>query len=133
MATESVDILIAGAGPGGLALASELTRRGIACLLIDEQTEGANTSRACVIHARTLEVLEPFGLVADLLSRGIQHSGADFQSSRQGYGPPHVDVRSIGNGGRAVGGIGSTRRGDSTPLPAALCRPGRGRRQRHYR
>jgi 2-polyprenyl-6-methoxyphenol hydroxylase-like FAD-dependent oxidoreductase len=72
MVTKSVDILIVGAGPCGLALASELTRRGVACSLIDQQEAGANTSRACVIHARTLEVLEPMGVVADLLARGIQ-------------------------------------------------------------
>ena len=67
-----VDILIAGAGPVGLTLASELARRRIPCLIIDDQAAGANTSRACVIHARTLEVLEPLGVVPELLARGIE-------------------------------------------------------------
>jgi 2-polyprenyl-6-methoxyphenol hydroxylase-like FAD-dependent oxidoreductase len=68
----NVDILIAGAGPCGLTLASDLARRNISHLIVDGQAAGANTSRACVIHARTLEVLEPLGVVPELLARGIQ-------------------------------------------------------------
>ena len=68
----ATDVLIVGAGPAGLALASELTRRDVASLIIDNQAAGANTSRACVVHSRTLEVLEPLGIVPDLLARGIE-------------------------------------------------------------
>jgi 2-polyprenyl-6-methoxyphenol hydroxylase-like FAD-dependent oxidoreductase len=46
------DVLIAGAGPTGLALAAELTRRGLMPLIIDRQPAGANTSRAAVVQAR---------------------------------------------------------------------------------
>ena len=66
------EILIAGAGPTGLALAAELRRQGTDALVIDRQPAGANTSRACVVHARTLEVLEPLGVTADLLERGVK-------------------------------------------------------------
>jgi hypothetical protein len=34
---------------------------GIATVTVDKVAEGANTSRAAVVHARTLEVLEPLG------------------------------------------------------------------------
>jgi 2-polyprenyl-6-methoxyphenol hydroxylase-like FAD-dependent oxidoreductase len=68
----SVDVLIAGAGPSGLALANTLARLGVPSLLVDRQPAGANTSRACVIHARTLEVLEPLAVVPELLARGIE-------------------------------------------------------------
>jgi 2-polyprenyl-6-methoxyphenol hydroxylase-like FAD-dependent oxidoreductase len=47
-------ILIVGAGPSGLALAGELKRRGVDSVIIDQQAAGANTSRACVVHARTM-------------------------------------------------------------------------------
>ena len=66
------EILVAGAGPTGLALAAELLRRGIMATIIDRQAAGANTSRAGVVHARTLEMLEPLGVTADLLARGIK-------------------------------------------------------------
>ncbi len=66
------DILIVGAGPSGLSLAAELLRRGTNSLIIDKQPTGANTSRACVVHARTLEVLEPLGVTRDLLAQGVK-------------------------------------------------------------
>jgi 2-polyprenyl-6-methoxyphenol hydroxylase-like FAD-dependent oxidoreductase len=65
-------ILIVGAGPSGLAFAAELRRHGKEPLVIDRQAAGANTSRACVVHARTMEVLEPLGASADLLAQGIK-------------------------------------------------------------
>jgi 2-polyprenyl-6-methoxyphenol hydroxylase-like FAD-dependent oxidoreductase len=68
----ATDVLIVGAGPTGLALAAELRRRGLASLLIDRQAAGANTSRACVVHARTLEVLAPLGVTDDLLAEGVR-------------------------------------------------------------
>jgi 2-polyprenyl-6-methoxyphenol hydroxylase-like FAD-dependent oxidoreductase len=68
----ATDVLIAGAGPTGLALAAELRRRGIKPLIIDRQPAGANTSRACVVHARTMEVLAPLGVTQDLLAQGVR-------------------------------------------------------------
>jgi 2-polyprenyl-6-methoxyphenol hydroxylase-like FAD-dependent oxidoreductase len=66
------DILIAGAGPSGLTLAAELKRLGQDAMIVDRQPAGANTSRACVVHARTLEVLDPLGATADLLAQGVK-------------------------------------------------------------
>ncbi|MCI2262895.1 FAD-dependent monooxygenase [Xanthomonas indica] len=70
--TLSTDVLIVGAGPSGLALRLALDRLGIASLLVDRHAAGLNTSRAAVIHARTLEVLEPLGVVPRLLAAGVQ-------------------------------------------------------------
>ncbi|MEP6771746.1 MAG: FAD-dependent oxidoreductase [Polaromonas sp.] len=66
------DVLIVGAGPTGLTLAASLLARGVRTSVIDRQAEGANTSRAAVVHARTLEVLEPLGVTERLVARGIQ-------------------------------------------------------------
>jgi 2-polyprenyl-6-methoxyphenol hydroxylase-like FAD-dependent oxidoreductase len=66
------DVLIVGAGPTGLTLATALLAKGVRTTLIDRQAEGANTSRAAVVHARTLEVLEPLGVAQTLVARGIQ-------------------------------------------------------------
>ena len=60
------DVLIVGAGPTGLALAVALQQAGIDHLLIDSSPTGQNTSRAAVMHAHTLEVLEPLGVVEPL-------------------------------------------------------------------
>ena len=45
---------------------------GVRVAVIDRQAEGANTSRAAVVHARTLEVLEPLDVARRLVARGIQ-------------------------------------------------------------
>jgi 2-polyprenyl-6-methoxyphenol hydroxylase-like FAD-dependent oxidoreductase len=68
----SVDVLVVGGGPVGLSLGGELKRLGVAAVIIDQQPEGENTSRAAVIHARTLEVLEPLGATAELIARGLK-------------------------------------------------------------
>lgn len=65
------DILIVGAGPTGLTLAASLAQKGIRALLLDAQAEGANTSRAAVIHAKTLEALQPLGIADSLVAKGM--------------------------------------------------------------
>ena len=58
----STDVLIVGAGPTGLTGATALESRGIRATVIDREEAGSNTSRAAVVHARTLEVLESIGV-----------------------------------------------------------------------
>ncbi len=65
------DVLIVGAGPTGLTLATALVARGIRTIVVDRQAAGANTSRAAVVHARTLEVLESIGVTDRLIRLGV--------------------------------------------------------------
>ena len=71
-AESECDVLVVGAGPTGLALATALAVRGARVSIIDRQAEGANTSRAAVVHARTLEALEQIGVAERLNARGIK-------------------------------------------------------------
>jgi 2-polyprenyl-6-methoxyphenol hydroxylase-like FAD-dependent oxidoreductase len=66
----STDVLIVGAGPVGLTLAAALEARGVDVVLVDKAAEGANTSRAAVIHARTLAALRGIGVTDELVRRG---------------------------------------------------------------
>jgi 2-polyprenyl-6-methoxyphenol hydroxylase-like FAD-dependent oxidoreductase len=66
------DVLIVGAGPAGLALATTLQRAGVSALIVDKLESGQNTSRAAVIHAHTLEVLEAIGVSGKLDQSGIK-------------------------------------------------------------
>src|SRR5690242_14591052 len=66
------EVLVVGAGPTGLALATALASRGIRVTLIDRQAEAANTSRAAVVHARTLEMLEQIAVAKRLNARGLK-------------------------------------------------------------
>ncbi|MFE9623702.1 FAD-dependent oxidoreductase [Streptomyces sp. NPDC006527] len=66
------EVAIVGGGPTGLALAVTLASSGIDFVLLDRLAEGANTSRAAVVHARTLEVLDELGASAELIARGVK-------------------------------------------------------------
>jgi 2-polyprenyl-6-methoxyphenol hydroxylase-like FAD-dependent oxidoreductase len=72
MSTITTDVLVAGAGPTGLAVAAKLAAAGIDVTVIDNQASGDNTSRAAVVHARTLEVLADLGVSARLIEEGIE-------------------------------------------------------------
>jgi 2-polyprenyl-6-methoxyphenol hydroxylase-like FAD-dependent oxidoreductase len=61
------DVLIVGAGPTGLALAIALQKAGV----IDKLEQAQGTSRAAVIHAHTLEALEPLGVSERLKAAGM--------------------------------------------------------------
>ena len=67
---DTTDVVIAGAGPTGLVLASILAANRVPFVLVDRLPEGCNTSRAAVIHARTLEVLEELGVTERLRAVG---------------------------------------------------------------
>jgi 2-polyprenyl-6-methoxyphenol hydroxylase-like FAD-dependent oxidoreductase len=63
-------VLIVGAGPTGLMMASQLARFGIPFRLI-EKNEGPTTqSRALVIQARSLEIFEQMGIAEQAVSQG---------------------------------------------------------------
>ena len=71
MLPHETDVLIVGAGPTGLALAVTLQQAGIRPVIVDRLPAGQNTSRAAVIHAHTLEVLERIGVTDALERRGL--------------------------------------------------------------
>ncbi|MFF5365201.1 FAD-dependent oxidoreductase [Streptomyces scabiei] len=69
---DRTEVAIVGGGPTGLALAVTLASAGIDLVVLDRLAEGANTSRAAVVHARTLEVLDELGVSEELIARGVQ-------------------------------------------------------------
>ena len=66
----NTEVLIVGAGPTGLVLALWLTKLGVQVQIIDKTSEPGTTSRALVIHARTLELYRQVGLAQDVIARG---------------------------------------------------------------
>ena len=67
---KKVDVVVVGAGPTGLTLACTLRAAGHDVLVLDQLPQGANTSRAAVIHARTLEVLDELDITPRLVAEG---------------------------------------------------------------
>ncbi|MDX6356002.1 MAG: bifunctional oxygenase/reductase, partial [Streptomyces sp.] len=60
------DVVVVGAGPVGLLLALELRLRGVRVTVLEQLTEPTTESRASTLHARTMELLEELGLLAEL-------------------------------------------------------------------
>lgn len=71
MERETTTVLVVGAGPVGLALGLRLSAAGVPHLVLDRATAGAGTSRAAVVHARTLEVLASLDLADPLIEHGV--------------------------------------------------------------
>ena len=65
------DVLVAGAGPTGLALALDLARRGVSVRVLDKADRFSVGSRGDGIQPRTLEVFEDLGVLDEVLSAGI--------------------------------------------------------------
>ncbi|MEM6106007.1 FAD-dependent oxidoreductase [Mycobacterium sp. 050272] len=65
------DVLVVGAGPTGLTIAASLVARGIRSVIVDKQAQGANTSRAAAVNARTLEVLEDLDVARRMVKTGL--------------------------------------------------------------
>lgn len=69
---EFVDVLIVGAGPVGMTLAMDLSRRGLKPLLIETRDQDAPPSLKCNhISARTMEAFRLLGIVADVRNAGL--------------------------------------------------------------
>lgn len=72
-ATNDIDVLIAGAGPSGSALAVDLLRRGANVRVIDKAAHAFDGSRAKGVQPRTQEILDDFGAITDAKSQGSDY------------------------------------------------------------
>jgi 2-polyprenyl-6-methoxyphenol hydroxylase-like FAD-dependent oxidoreductase len=80
---KDTDVLVVGAGPTGLALAASLVARGIRAVVIDKQAQGANTSRAAAVNARTLELLEDLDVARRMVKAGLITPRFTIRQGRQ--------------------------------------------------
>jgi 2-polyprenyl-6-methoxyphenol hydroxylase-like FAD-dependent oxidoreductase len=63
------DLLVVGAGPTGLSLALQAYDHGARVRIVERRPDAVRPSRALIVHARTLEVLRPLGVVEALLAK----------------------------------------------------------------
>ncbi len=85
------DVLIAGAGPTGLVLALWLQRLGVHVRIVDKAAEPGTTSRALVVHARTLELYRQMGIADSLVGEGLHFAAVNLwvrgrQAARVAFG-----------------------------------------------
>lgn len=64
------EVAVVGAGPSGLVAAIRLAERGIHVILVDGARGPAQESRAALIHAASIEILDRIGIGDALLDQG---------------------------------------------------------------
>ena len=82
LVTRPAGILVAGAGPAGLALALQAHDHGADVRVIDRRQLACRPSRALILHSRTLEVLRPLGVTQALLARADIAPAVDLHLGR---------------------------------------------------
>jgi len=65
------DVIISGSGPVGLCLALLLARHEISVTVVDAEADIVRDLRASTFHPPTLDLLEPLGITATLIARGL--------------------------------------------------------------
>jgi len=65
------EVAVVGAGPAGLTTAAMLALYGIRAVVLDRAAGPARHSRAAVVHAGTLEALEPLGVADEMVDAGV--------------------------------------------------------------
>jgi len=68
----TLDVVVVGAGPTGLALACGLVRQGVSVRVVDRAAGPATTSRANFLHARGSEVLDRLGALGGLPDESLR-------------------------------------------------------------
>ena len=84
-------VLVIGAGPVGLTMALELARFGVPLRLVDRSAQATQTSRALVLWARTLELMERSGCTGDFLEHGLRAARASVRSGAEVLGAVRFD------------------------------------------
>lgn len=76
MKKHETQVLIAGAGPVGLATALAFTRQGIAVEIVDPRERASTHDYACILHDATLQKLSKMGLSDALVRLGLDLTSA---------------------------------------------------------
>ena len=71
MCAMNVPVLIAGAGPAGLAAALELARHDVPVLLVERRARLSSHPRATVLSLRSMELVRSWGLEARVRARSV--------------------------------------------------------------
>jgi 2-polyprenyl-6-methoxyphenol hydroxylase-like FAD-dependent oxidoreductase len=93
---KQTEVLIVGAGPTGLVLALWLARQGVDVRIVDKVTGPGLTSRAVVVHARTLELYRQLGLAEEVVRAGTPNPGINLWV--RGKRRAHIDFGDAGAG-----------------------------------
>jgi 3-(3-hydroxy-phenyl)propionate hydroxylase len=77
-------VLIAGAGPVGLAAAANLVRNGVPVTVLEAGADLSTESRASTFHPPTLDMLDDLGVVRPLIAQGLVAPKFQYRTRQDG-------------------------------------------------
>ena len=83
MKTTNANVLIAGAGPVGLAMAADLTRYGVSVRIVEKSPERTDKSKALVLWSRTLEMMDRMDCTAPFLTTGRKATAVNVTAGKE--------------------------------------------------
>ncbi len=86
MATSTTDVLIIGAGPTGLTMATLLAHSGVKVRILDKKVGLSKETRAIAVHAKTLELWDKLDLTQKALENGERLESARLWTHGKGVG-----------------------------------------------
>ncbi|WP_068275222.1 rifampin monooxygenase [Aldersonia kunmingensis] len=86
------DVIIVGAGPTGLMLASELRLHGLQVLVLDKDPEPTKVVRSLGLHVRSIELMDQRGLLDRFLEHGKKHTVGGFFAGLGKSWPDDLDT-----------------------------------------
>ena len=87
-----IDVIVAGGGPTGLMLASELRLQGVDVLVLERETQPTKVVRSLGLHARSIEVMDQRGLLERFLALGTQYPVGGFFAAIPKPAPKGLDT-----------------------------------------
>jgi 2-polyprenyl-6-methoxyphenol hydroxylase-like FAD-dependent oxidoreductase len=90
------EVLIAGAGPTGLAAALFLADRGVKSRIVDANEQPSDTSKALGVNPRSLELLEPSGVTAEILAKALRMTAMKLHDGGRPLAEVQIDPQAQG-------------------------------------
>ena len=87
-----IDVIVAGGGPTGVMVASELRLQGVHALVLEKEAEPTNVVRSLGLHVRSIEVMDQRGLLERFLPLGTQYPIGGFFAAIPKPSPERLDT-----------------------------------------